>query len=340
MRFVEVQPGSVTLQSGPAREPGPADVRVRVEACGICGTDLHLLHGMVMPPGAAYPVRPGHEVAGVVAQVGTDVHDRRVGDRVALHPLDPCGTCEACIAGSEQRCESARILGIHAHGGMADEVVWPSARTVLTGDLPPEQAALLPDAVATAWHALQRARLPTGGTLVVIGAGGVGTHALQLAAAVDGTASLAAVVRSEASASRLAQLGLGAVVQGLEGSARRLRNLVGPADAVLDFSGALAAPAEGVRALRRGGVLVLGSVVDEPLDLRTSTTAVVTREISVVGSYSSTVADLQAVTDLARSGVLNLSGSASVELSLDEATGAFSMLEERPPGLVRMVLRP
>lgn len=340
MRFVEVEPGRVALQSGPADEPGHADVRVRVEACGICGTDLHLLHGMAMPPGAAYPVRPGHEAAGVVIQVGTDVRDRHVGDRVALHPLDPCGSCEACTTGSEQRCESARILGIHAHGGMADEVVWPAARTVLTGDLLPEQAALLPDAVATAWHALKRASLPAGGTLVVIGAGGVGTHALQLAAAVDVTARLAAVVRSEASARRLEQLGLGAVVQGLEGSARRLRDLVGSADAVLDFSGAVAAPSEGVRALRRGGVLVLGSVVDEPLDLRTTTTAVVTREIRVVGSYSSTLADLQAVTDLTRSGALDLSGSASVELPLDDAAGAFAMLQERPPGLVRMVLRP
>lgn len=340
MRFVEVSPGEVRLRSGEAPRPGVGEVRIDVAACGICGTDLHLLHGMVMPPGASYPVRPGHEVAGVVAELGAGVTSLSVGDAVTLHPLSPCGHCAACTAGAEQRCDEAKILGIHAAGGMADQLVWPASRMVKTGDLPMEQAALLPDAVATAWHALSRAQVPAGGTLAVIGAGGVGTHVLQLAVAADPTVTTAAVVRSEASAARLEALGIGTVIRGLEGSARQLRAHISGADAVIDFSGAAAAPAEGVRALRRGGVLVLGSVVDEALDLRTTTTTVVTREIRIVGSYSSTVDDLRAVTELTASGALDLRDSASVQLPLSEAEDAFKLLEERPPGLVRAVLRP
>lgn len=340
MRFVEVSPGEVRLRTAEPPRPGHDEVLIDVAACGICGTDLHLLHGMVMPPGASYPVRPGHEVAGVVAELGEGVTTLSVGDAVALHPLSPCGRCAACASGAEQRCDEARILGIHAAGGMADQLVWPASRMVKTGDLPMEQAALLPDAVATAWHALSRAQVPVGGTLVVFGAGGVGTHVLQLAIAADPTVTTAAVVRSEASASRLEDLGISTVLRGLEGSARQLRTLLSGADAVIDFSGSPAAPAEGVRALRRGGVLVLGSVVDEALDLRTTTTTVVTREIRVVGSYSSSVDDLRAVTELTASGALDLGGSASVQLPLSEAKDAFALLEERPPGLVRAVLRP
>jgi 2-desacetyl-2-hydroxyethyl bacteriochlorophyllide A dehydrogenase len=311
-----------------------------VTACGICGTDLHLLHGMTMPAGASYPVVPGHEVAGTVVELGDGLTDLTVGESVVLHPLTPCGRCEPCTTGAEQRCDNARILGIHDPGGMADEVVWPAHRMVATGDVPVEQAALLPDAVATAWHALARAEVPRGGTLVVIGAGGVGTHVLQLAAAVDPDITTAAVVRSEASARRLEELGLGVVITGLDGAARKLRAAIPLADAVIDFSGAPTAPGEGLRALRRGGTLVLGSVVDENLDLRTTTTALVTREVRIVGSYASSIDDLRTVTELARSGALDLSGSASLLLDLDDAPRAFELLEERPPGLVRAVLRP
>lgn len=339
MRFVEVEPGEVRLRSESRATLGQDSVRVQVEACGICATDLHLLHGMVMPPGAGYPVRPGHEVAGRIIEMGADVDGLTVGEAVALHPLLPCGACGPCNEGEEQRCDNARILGIHEPGGMADEVLWPARRVVPVGDLPLEQAALLPDAVSTAWHALRRADVPPGGTLVVIGAGGVGTHVLQLARAADPDVVVAAVVRSEASAQRLSELGLNAVVQGLDGSARQLRSAIPLADAVIDFSGAIGAPAEGVRALRRGGTLVLGSVVDEPLDLRTTTTAVVTRETRIIGSYSSTIDDLRVVTDLAQRGRLDLQGSASMQLPLSDAAQAFERLDERPAGLVRIVLR-
>jgi propanol-preferring alcohol dehydrogenase len=211
---------------------------------------------------------------------------------------------------------------------MADETVWPASRLVKSGELPFEQAALLPDAVATAWHALSRANVSPGGTLVVLGAGGVGTHVLQLAHAIDPSITLAAVVRSRASADRVSELNLGTVLEGIDGCARRLRSVVGLADAVIDFSGAPEAAAEGVRALRRGGVLVLGSVIDLPLEFRTTTTSVVT------------IDDLRTVAALALSGKLDLRASASIQLPLDEVSEAFTLIEERPPGLVRAVLVP
>ena len=115
---------------------------------------------------------------------------------VVLHPLAACGRCERCAAGRDHLCANARILGIEADGGMADEVVWPLDRLVAVDGLPPAQAALLPDAVATAYHALGVAALPSGGTLCVLGAGGIGTHVLQLARVLDPAVRLAAVVRS------------------------------------------------------------------------------------------------------------------------------------------------
>ncbi|MFZ0217794.1 MAG: alcohol dehydrogenase catalytic domain-containing protein, partial [Candidatus Dormiibacterota bacterium] len=149
MRFVEVEPGRVTVGDGPPPELGPGLARVRVGACGLCATDLHMARGMRLPRGVSYPVRPGHEVAGEVVEVGPGTHGIVPGLEVVLHPLDPCGRCGACLAGKEEECQQARVLGIHAAGGMAEEVVWPARRMVAAPGLPAWQAALLPDAVAT-----------------------------------------------------------------------------------------------------------------------------------------------------------------------------------------------
>lgn len=342
MRAVEVSPGRIDLVDVERPAPGTGEARIVVEACGICGTDLHLAHGIVLPAGAAYPLRPGHEVCGVIAELGPDdpgasTAGLAVGDRVVLHPLDPCGTCASCRSDAEQHCAQARVLGISAPGGMADEVVWPIRRLVPVPSLPPVGAALLPDAVATAWRALSSARLPKGGVLLVIGAGGVGTHVLELARYLDPTARLGAVVRSDGSRRRLAGMGLDFVHAGTGSAAGPFRTALGSADAVVDFSGTREGPRLGVRLLRSGGRLVLGSILDEDADLG-SITGIVTRGIRIVGSYSSTIDDLRTVADLAASGAVDLSASVSATFALSDARAAYRMLEERPPGLVRIVL--
>jgi propanol-preferring alcohol dehydrogenase len=206
MRYVQLAPGEVVLAEGPPPELAPGDARVRVLACGVCGTDVHALRGMVLPKGARYPIRPGHEVAGIVEEVNNGTAGVSVGDLVALHPIAPCGRCDDCLAGDDKRCERGRALGFHVPGGMAEEVVWPADRMIGVSGLGAAEAALLPDAVATAYRALMAARLPTGGSLCVIGPGGVGTHVLALARALDPDARLAAVVRSKAAAARVEAL--------------------------------------------------------------------------------------------------------------------------------------
>lgn len=344
MRYVEINPGEVLVKDGDPPDAPPGWARVRVDACAVCGSDVHMLEGMDLPPGVTYPMRPGHEVAGTVlslepgARAGAPV-DVRVGDRVVLHPLAPCGTCEACLRGREQRCARARILGFTDAGGLADEVVWPAERLVAVNDIPPVVAALLPDAVATAYHALETAALPPGGSLVLLGAGGVGTHLLHLAKVVDPTATLLAVVRSESTAERVRALGVECVV-GLDGAARTVRDRLGEVDAVVDFSGATASPGTGIRMLRRGGRLVLGSIVDEPVQLGVNTTTVVMREIQIVGSYASTIHDLREVARLTAEGKLDLQQSASLRMPLERAAEAIHTVRDRPAGHVRLVLQP
>ncbi|HET7172835.1 MAG TPA: alcohol dehydrogenase catalytic domain-containing protein [Nocardioidaceae bacterium] len=352
MRYVEITPGQVTLREGPPAALQPGDARVRVLACGVCGTDLEALRGMVLPRGVDYPLRPGHEIAGVVTEAGPAldgtgttppdtpaVGTPAAGEMVVLHPLAPCGTCEACRRGEEQLCSDVRALGFHTPGGLAEEVVWPAARMVPVRGLPPAQAALLADAVATAFHALTYAEVPAGGVLCVLGAGGLGGQVIRLARVLHPDVTVVAVVRSQATADRVAQLG-GVAIRGLEGALRGVRDAVGRPDAVIDFTGDETAAGVGLRLLRPGGRLVLGSVVDKPIDLGISVTGITSREIAVRGAYVSTMDELRAVTELACAGRLDLGDAVSHVLPLERAPEALEIVEAHPPGLQRLVITP
>lgn len=346
MRYAQITPGQVTVESGPPGPLPPGEARVRVLACGVCGTDLEALRGMVLPRGVDYPLRPGHEVVGVVSELGEapDGHEGTasgvsVGETVVLHPLAPCENCPVCHRGEEQLCPQIRALGFHTAGGLAEEVIWPTRRMVGVPGLPPEQAALLADAVATAYHALQYTHLPADGALCVLGAGGLGSQVLRLVRVLYPDARVAAVVRSDVSAERVRSLGA-APVRGLEDAVGSVRAEIGRPDAVVDFTGDETAAAVGLHVLRPGGRLVLGSVVDKPIDLGISVTGVTAREITVHGAYVSSMNELRTVTDLATSGALDLSTAVSHTMSLEQAPDALRLVEEHPPGLQRLVIQP
>jgi 2-desacetyl-2-hydroxyethyl bacteriochlorophyllide A dehydrogenase len=234
-----------------------------------------------------------------------------------------------------------RALGFHVPGGMAEEVVWPADRMIrVSAQLPAVQAALLPDAVATAYRALMAAAVPEGGSLCVTGPGGVGSHVLMLARALDPTVRMAAVVRSDVAEERVRALGAEPIRE-LERSARRVREAIGAVDAVVDFSGARDAPGEGVRMLRHGGRLVLGGVRDEPLILGTTMSGIVSRELTVLGVFASSMEDLRAVGALAGEGRLDLGSSVTHRFPLERAVEALELAQHHPSGsVVRVLLEP
>jgi propanol-preferring alcohol dehydrogenase len=167
----------------PLPEVGPQDVLVKIKAVGICHSDAHYRAG-------ASPVRPlpmtlGHEVAGVVEEVGDAVAGVQPGDRVCLHYMVTCGNCEYCNMGTEQFCSSGSMIGKYQPGGYAEFISLP-ARSVfkLPEEIPLEQAAIMMCSSSTSFHALQKARLKTGETVAVFGVGGLGMSAVQLAYAM------------------------------------------------------------------------------------------------------------------------------------------------------------
>ncbi|HWD03423.1 MAG TPA: alcohol dehydrogenase catalytic domain-containing protein [Amycolatopsis sp.] len=173
------------------RDPGPDEVTIAVQRCGLCGTDAHeYTHGGPMTPlktphpgsGHSGPTIIGHEFMGTVSRAGAEAGFGE-GDRVVAGAGQWCGDCAACQAGRTNLCRRYFTYGLSTHGGMAEYVTVPAAMCVAVPESCPADNAVLAQPISIAMHALDRAQAPAGGEVLVIGAGGVG--ALLVAAAAD-----------------------------------------------------------------------------------------------------------------------------------------------------------
>jgi len=164
----------------PIPEIGLSDVLIRVAAAGICHSDAHYRGGISKID--HLPLTLGHEVAGYVEQVGRDVTNVLPRDRVCVHYLVHCGTCEFCARGLEQFCRSGQMIGRHRDGGYAEFIKVPARNAfTLPDEISFEVGAVMMCSSATALHALKKARLKPGESLAIFGFGGLGFSALQLA---------------------------------------------------------------------------------------------------------------------------------------------------------------
>src|SRR5438445_7517969 len=168
----------------PVPETGPTEVLIRVAAAGICHSDAHYRAGISEID--RLPLTLGHEVAGRVEEVGSDVTHLSAGDRVCVHYLVHCESCEFCVRGLEQFCRSGQMIGKHRDGGYAEFIKVPGRNAfALPDEISFEVGAIMMCSSATALHALNKARLKPGESVAIFGFGGLGFSALQLARALN-----------------------------------------------------------------------------------------------------------------------------------------------------------
>ena len=304
-------------------EPAPDQMLVRVACAGVCGHDLLNRAGAF--PHTALPCVMGHEIAGTVERVGPLVRGFRAGDRVALSQRLTCGVCAPCREGRDNLCRNgAGFYGEELSGGYGDYVV-ASARNaaLLPDDIPFAIGAVLSCGIGTGLHALGRARLHVGDTVVVTAAsGGVGIHTIKLGRTMG--LRVIAISTSPAKADRLRAAGADEVViagsGGFHGEVKRLTDGAG-ADAVIEVAG-VTFPSS-LRSLRAGGRLVLVGNL-EPGDLKLNPGLPILRELEIIGSAHTAGTDLQQVIQLVRSGAITPEIGAS--LKLEDAAEAHRMM--------------
>ena len=331
------EPAHVSVDEVPVPTPGPGQVLVKVDACGICASDLHVVQGVT--PHGELPMTLGHEVAGTIAAAGEGVSGWLPGDRVAVAAGIPCGVCEYCTVGRINLCNWLQVPGVNVNGGQAGYVAVDERILVpVPGSVPLEQAAILTDAVATAYHALKRGGAGDDTLCAIFGLGGLGMHAVLLAKLAGAT--VIGVDVDPVNLERAKEWGADEVVDASDGRpARQVRELSeGGVDRSFEFVGSRAASDQAIKSLRRGGrATIVGVSSVERLET-ISLGLFVANELEVVGSFGSTQQDLNELMDLVEAGRLDLSRSITHRWAIEDFDQALHALESREGHPIRMVV--
>lgn len=334
-------------------EPGPGEVLVRVAACGVCHTDLHIHDGSVAFP---LPCVLGHEISGTVVGAGDDVTVIGVGDRIVGAFVMPCGTCRMCTAGREELCEPFfahnRLNGtlydgrtrlfaaddtpvwMYSMGGLAELAVVPAlAVAPVPTTVPLEDAAILGCAFLTAYGALHHVGcVAPGASVVVIGAGGVGLSVVQVARALGAATVIAVDVAADRLATAL-DLGATATVLGSAADAiDQIRDLTGGtgADVAIEAVGQPGTFRQATEAVADGGRCVMVGIAGAGVTAQVEITRLVRRKLQVLGSFGGRPrSDLSALAELVAAGALDPGAVISRRFALDEADLAYRTLRER-----------
>jgi len=316
----------------PVPEAGVGHVRVAVKAAGVCLSDVHLLDSTLSPGYLEGDVvTMGHEVAGVVDQIGEGVTGWKVGDRVIV------------CAGIRDEKGRVRTQGFDFDGGFADFMIANADTLVAIHDqLSFEEACIIPDAVSTPWAAITHtAQMRAGLSSAVFGIGGLGIHAIQLLKII-GCSPIIAVDPLPIARERALHVGADLALDPADPEfAKKVRALTNGRgiDAAFDFAGVNAVRAQALPLLAEAGKLVIIGIASEPITIP-SDMAFVYKRNQILGHYGSEVHHTQELVELVRAGKLDLSGSISSIMALEQAKEALAQLASKSDNPIRIVLRP
>jgi 2-desacetyl-2-hydroxyethyl bacteriochlorophyllide A dehydrogenase len=315
---------AVTVETVPDPTPGPREVVGAGAGCGICGTDLHIAEGEFAP---TLPVVPGHEFAGEVVALGSEVTELREGDQVAVDPSLHCGECYYCRRGRGNLCERWAAIGVSTAGGAAEFAVAPVANCVkLPEHVTPADAALV-EPLSCAVRGFDVLAPQLGDHYLIYGAGTMGLMMMELAK----RAGAASVSMVDLNASRLdtaKELACTAAVT----SADELDRPRGW-DVVIDCTGVVAAIEDGLGRVSPGGTFQQFGVANEDATARFSPFRIYNKEIRIVGSMA-VLHSFERAAELFAEGALRPDVMISHRMSLDEYPQA---LEQFRSGVGRKV---
>jgi len=315
---------TITVAELQPTPPARGEVQIRVAFTGLCGTDLHILHGN-MDARVTTPLTFGHEMSGTIAAVGEGVTGWSIGDAVTVMPLDWDGTCPACLAGNQHICQNLNFIGIDSPGSLQE--LWNVPTEVLVAlpaGLRLDHAALV-EPVAVAVHDVRRANLQPGQKAVVIGGGPIGVLIASVAREFGGD-----VVVIELDANRRAQID----ALGFTTLDPRETNQVdwvtewtggAGADVVFEVSGAAQAVLAATDLAKVRGTLVVVAIHPVPREINLQ--RLFWRELSILGARVYQRVDFETAVELLANGVIPADLLITRIVALDETQEAFADLE-------------
>ncbi len=332
----------LVYQDVPEPTTGPDDVLIEVKACGVCGSDVHGMDGSTgrrIPP-----IIMGHEAAGIIVQVGSNVKDVRLGERVTFDSTVYCGSCFYCLRGAINLCDHRRVLGVSCdeyrhNGAFAEYVAVPQHILYrLPQDVSFEHAAMV-EPCSIAFHAVSRTPTSLNDTAVVVGVGMIGLLVVQTLRAV-GCGKIIAIDVEPDKLDLSRQLGADITLNSLEAETgseiQKLTDNRG-ADIVIEAVGVSQSVKTALASVRKGGaVTVIGNLsphVELPLQ------RLVAREITLYGSCASR-GDYPACLDMMARGAIKVDPLISAVAPLCEGANWFRRLYQKEKGLLKVILVP
>ena len=324
-------------------KPRGSQVLVKVQSSGVCHSDIHLwdggytgLNGQFLKTtdrGVKYPLTPGHEIAGIITDMGEDAKDMakdafRQDQKVMVYPWVGDGLCPACRIGDENLCDNPRSLGVYRDGGYAEYVLVPNYRYLLPipENLDTETAATLSCSALTAYGAVKNTAIKPDNNIVIVGAGGLGIMAIQLAKAVFG-ARIIVIDLGDDKLKVAKENGADETINSKNedpvSKVMELTNKKG-ADAVIDFVNASKTVETDMQLLRKRAKVVLVGLFGGELKL--NLVSMPTRAYSIIGSYTGNIQDMAELVSLANRKVIK--PVISDRFKLSEATDALTKLKE------------
>lgn len=328
------------LQVQDVQTPKPIDsqILVKVQSVGVCHSDVHVWEGYyegisgqqlkTTDRGVKYPLTPGHEIAGIVDSLGEQVEGFSKDEKVLVYPWVGEGMCPACKIGQENLCDKPRSLGIYSDGGYAEYVLVPNYKYLVKigDDMDTDISAPLACAGLTSYGAIKNANLKPDDNVVIVGTGGLGLMAIQLAKAVTG-ARIIAMDIDDKKLEVAKKEGADIIVNSKkEDPVKAIMELTGKlgADAVIDFVNATKTVETDIQFLRRRAKLLLVGLFGGELKL--SLVTMPTRAYKIIGSYTGSLEDMVELVSLAKRGVIKQ--VVSKRFKLNQAGEALQMLKD------------
>jgi L-iditol 2-dehydrogenase len=316
--------GGLFLRDVERPVPGPGELLVRVEVCGICGTDRHLFLGEFP---STPPVTLGHEFSGIVEATGKDTPGFRTGMRITGDPNVVCGRCVQCQRGRINLCENLRAIGIHRDGGFADYVIVPIRQAFeLPHDLDPLHGAFC-EPLACCLHGVDLAGIRTGSSVVVLGGGVIGLLVVQLAR-LAGATSVVLVTRNPEKRRLAETMGATAsldptAADAVEAIAGKGGLLPGGADVVIECAGVAETVRQSTGMARSGGTVVILGVMPQGEKIDIEPFDILFRELKVLGSFINPFTHRRAA-ELIASGTIKVAPLISQTIGLDALPAAIA----------------
>ncbi len=322
------RPGTVRLLDVPIPTCGPDEVLIRVQASGVCGTDVHIYRGEYL---GEYPIVPGHESAGVVEAVGPEVSEFRPGDEVAFEPNISCGYCRACLEHRENFCRRWRGIGVTVPGSMAEYVVAPQRNVFSTAGFAAEIACFM-EPLSCVLHGIERARVRLGDRVLILGAGPIGLLLLQTAR-LRGISSATVLERNESRLDLAGRMGADRLVRDFDGLDTDSYDLV------IDATGSIPVLERAIEYVRYGGTILFFGVAPSGERMRIEPFLIFRKGLTIVSSYTSLRNSFQAIA-LLRTGAVNVTRLISHRLPLDEFERGVELIERGGEDVGKVVILP